>query len=108
MNVTLQKACDGKPKSQGGMNIPEIKQQLINIFNVTEKEINKNAYRKDLENYCKELLKKQGRIPPLKSKKIHINKISTSVKKEIKIPVRKPSQQTKKPSQQTKKPSQQI
>lgn len=50
----LQEACDGKSAGQGGLNVPELKNALIQLMPERETEIRK-AKRPELEEICKEI-----------------------------------------------------
>lgn len=52
MDIRLLNACLGKSESQGGLNLPEMKKQLIQLFPEQRKEIQKRT-RKSLYVFCK-------------------------------------------------------
>jgi len=52
MDVKLLNACLGKSSSAGGLNLPEMKRQLIKLFPEHRQEIQRRT-RKSLYNYCK-------------------------------------------------------
>lgn len=52
MDLKLLNACRGKSESAGGLNLPEMKHQLIQLFPEQRGEISKRT-RKSLYRYCK-------------------------------------------------------
>jgi len=52
MDIKLLNACLGKAESAGGLNLPEMKKQLIQLFPEHRSEIQRRT-RKSLYNYCK-------------------------------------------------------
>ena len=57
MNVSLLNACQGKTASQGGLNVPEMKKQLGDLFPEKAAEIKSARTRDDLNKICVELSK---------------------------------------------------
>jgi hypothetical protein len=55
MNNSLRLACQGKSKSQGGLNLPEFKLQLIVLFPHLRDYINSITNRLDLVRICREM-----------------------------------------------------
>ena len=52
MDLQLLNACEGKSKSTGGLNLPEMKRELIELFPEHRQEISSRT-RKSLYRYCK-------------------------------------------------------
>ena len=57
----LTNACNGKSASKGGLNLPEMRQMLLNRYTDHREEINRLS-RKDLEVLCQQLLKSGHKV----------------------------------------------
>jgi hypothetical protein len=106
MNQILENACNGKSASQGGLNVPEFKEELIRLLPTKTSEI-KTAPRSKLHEICHEELlvaipKKILKTSPLVEKIIipkKILKTNPLVEKTIipkKIPNKNPLVEKKK------------
>ena len=60
MDVKLLNACLGKAESAGGLNLPEMKKQLVQLFPEHQSEIRRRT-RKSLYGYCKKYFSEEMR-----------------------------------------------
>ncbi len=87
LKKTLSNACEGKSFSQGGLNVPEFKNELINLIPHKATEIRKMT-RSQLQAICqKELLKRKPKLikPKVKAERKKIPKLRKAPK--VKAPI---------------------
>src|SRR3989304_6473289 len=74
--MSLELACAGKSKSTGGLNLPELKAELIAIYPANRDQILATKNRTELQDLCRQLMR-MGEKP---SPPIRLPSVPTSVR----------------------------